>query len=62
VIRLLHGWHYAGFTVSAVMVATGLALDSKAALLCGLGILIVTLVSIYELRRSEAKDADIAGG
>jgi hypothetical protein len=47
----LHSWHFAGFIISALMTAAGLISYSIPALMSGLGILIITVTSIYEIRK-----------
>jgi hypothetical protein len=49
--NVLHGWHYAGFIISALMTAAGFISNSMSAFMSGLGILIITITSIYELRK-----------
>jgi hypothetical protein len=49
--NVLHSWHYAGFIISALMTVAGLISYSIPALVSGLGILIITITSIYELSR-----------
>jgi hypothetical protein len=49
--NVLHSLHYAGFIISALMTAAGFISDSIPALMSGLGILIITVTSIYELSK-----------
>ena len=49
--NVLHSLHYAGFIISALMMVVGFISDSIPALMSGLGILIITLMSIYELSK-----------
>jgi hypothetical protein len=50
-IIVLHSLHYIGLIISALMIADGFISKANAALLSGLGILIITLTSIYELSK-----------
>jgi len=49
--NVLHSLHYAGFIISTLMTAAGFISDSIPALMSGLGILIITVTSIYELSK-----------
>jgi hypothetical protein len=48
---VFHRLHYAGFIISALMIAAGLISNSIPAIISGLGILIITLTSVYELSK-----------
>jgi hypothetical protein len=49
--NVLHSLHYAGFIMSALMTAAGFISNSIPALMSGLCILIITIMSIYELSK-----------
>jgi hypothetical protein len=48
---VLNSWHYCGFITSALMMISGFTWNSLLALMSGLGILIITITSIYELSK-----------
>jgi hypothetical protein len=48
---VLNNWHYCGFITSALMMISGFTWNSLPAIMSGLGVLIITLTSIYELSK-----------
>jgi hypothetical protein len=48
---VLNSWHYCGFITSALMMISGFTWNPLPALMSGLGVLIITITSIYELSK-----------
>jgi hypothetical protein len=48
---VLSSWHYCGFITSALMMISGFTWNSLHAIMSGLGVLTITITSIYELSK-----------